>query len=559
MTNADIAKALRQTATLMQIAGENAFKARAYDKAADAVKKAPFDVGPLAQQGQAIELEGVGKSMQNAIQALVERGSFEKLDELKARIPEGVVELSRVPGLGPKKLQQLWEELAIDSLEKLQDAIAHGYLLDVKGFGQKTVEALKQGLEYKMMARGQRRINQGQEVYDALKARLEKLTGVQAVHCTGELRRACPVIAQLGLLVVAEGDIPLQEALNGLDSLQTILELPPHATAGLSGLWEGDFPVQVVLVPPAAAGSLRALLSAPEGPLKDKLKTVTEAHTDEQAHFQAAGLKFIQPELWDAPGALKMAEKGNAPALLQREELTGILHAHSTWSDGGATLEEMARACLAKGYTYLGITDHSQTAAYAGGLRPERVREQWAEIDALNEQLVPEGFRIFKGIESDILQDGSLDYSDELLAGFDFIVASIHGQMRMTEEEATERLIKAVMHPATRILGHPTGRLLLTRPGYPINHEAVLDACAEHKVGVEINASPHRLDLDWTWIAAALERGVPLSVNPDAHSIPGIDDVAWGTKVARKGGLTAEHCLNAWPADKLAAWFARKG
>jgi DNA polymerase (family 10) len=331
-------------------------------------------------------------------------------------------------------------------------------------------------------------------------------------------------------------------------------------TAGddlVTGKTNSDIPFSLHLCEGAEFGRRQFELSA--GP--DFLDAFSESYplpeqaATEEAIFEGAGLPVIAPELREQSWALDLAKGGELPELIEETAIKGVVHAHSTYSDGLHTLREMAEYSKAQGFQYLGITDHSKSAFYANGLQVERLEAQWQEIDQLNVELAP--FKIFKGIESDILNDGSLDYSEEVLAKFDFIIASVHSNLRMDETKATQRLITAIENPYTSMLGHPTGRLLLSREGYPIDHKAVIDACAAHDVAIELNANPYRLDLDWTWIPYALEKGVLISVNPDAHSTHGVHDIHFGIASARKGGLTAAQCVNALDVEGFERWCNR--
>jgi DNA polymerase (family X) len=286
-----------------------------------------------------------------------------------------------------------------------------------------------------------------------------------------------------------------------------------------------------------------------------KTSNLPIAPDSELAIYEAAGMPFVPPELRQDVAEWKWMDNGATPLLIEKD-IRGILHAHSTYSDGSFSLEEMAKYCLNKGWEYLGITDHSQSAFYADGLKESDIRRQHEEIDRLNSQLAP--FRIFKGIESDILTDGRLDYPDEILRSFDFVIASVHSHLKMDEEKATIRLMKAIEHPATTILGHATGRLLLSRPGYPIDTKKIIDACAANGVAIELNANPFRLDIDWTWIPYCMEKGVPVAINPDAHNLAGMHDIRYGVAAARKGGLVAAACLSSLGVSELAHYFKKR-
>jgi DNA polymerase (family X) len=404
-------------------------------------------------------------------------------------------------------------------------ALNENRLLELKGFGLKTQEDLRQKLAF--FQRSRHLFHYAALEGEAL-ALLEKLRAEipgRRVEWTGAIRRRANTVEAIDILIEGEGSGALSET---------------------------SFPVNLHYAPGPVFGS--AWMRTTGGiPFWSELADAHPAAASEEALFAAAGLALVAPELRDNPQAPQWAREGKLPALVEASDLKGLLHAHSTYSDGMQTLRDMALRTRELGYQYLGITDHSQSAFYANGLKPDRVKAQWAEIDVLNAELAP--FRIFKGIESDILNDGRLDYDEELLAGFDFIIASVHSNLRMDEEKATRRLIAAIEHPRTSILGHPTGRLLLSREGYPIDHRKVIDACAANRVAIELNANPHRLDIDWTWIPYAMEKGVSISINPDAHSQQGMLDMHFGLLSARKGGLTADRCLNALSVAEIDNFF----
>ncbi len=551
MTNQHIADVLALTARLMSLAGENEFKARAYEKAADVIEAFEGPLADIAAAGKLPKLEGVGSSIEAAIKEIVTTGELKALANLQEQVPPGIVALSKIRGLGPKKLQVVWKELNIVTPEALLEACKAGKLEKVKGFGGKIQAGIAQGVEFYLASRGQMRIDVAQGIADALLAILQDCKSVQQAAITGEHRRNCEVVRSVDVVTSCEDTSALVSYLRKHDAIKNI----EAKGQMISAKWgSGEYPIKVYSSPPDAfAGTL--FLTSTEGEHAAALRHIATTNpSQEEDIYTNAGLQYVLPELRENQGELELAKKSELPRLLEVGDVKGILHAHSTYSDGLFSLREMALACRERGYHYLGITDHSQMAAYAGGLKPETVYKQHSEIDELNKELAP--FRIFKGIESDILPDGNLDYTDEVLASFDFVIASIHSGLKMDEKTATERLIKAAMNPYTRIMGHLTGRLLIAREGYPVNHAALIEACAEYGVAIEVNASPYRLDLDWRWLRYATERGVRIAICPDSHSKLGIEDVQYGVRVARKGMLTAAQTLNVLSTDDIGRWFA---
>ncbi|MBK7410631.1 MAG: DNA polymerase/3'-5' exonuclease PolX [Saprospirales bacterium] len=525
-TNKEIAKSFQLLGELMELHGENPFKIRSYQNAYLNLRKMDQPLSELSE-AELSALKGVGNAISGKIRELVETGKMQTLERYKAQTPEGLQEILQVPGLGPKKIRLLWKELDIESIGELLYAVNENRLLDLKGFGLKTQEDLRQKLEFFQHTRHLYHYAAAwTEAGKLLETLRNQLPGRQ-IELTGAIRRKNNVVDRIEFLVEGE-------------------------EADASFL-ETSFPVHIHFAPANNFGT--AWVKTTDGSdFWDQLAASNPDQPTEQALFAAAGLPFVEPELRDIPHAIDWARKGAMPQLVEATDLKGLVHAHSTYSDGMHSLREMAIHARSLGYQYLGITDHSQSAFYANGLKPDRVRAQWEEIDALNAELAP--FRIFKGIESDILNDGRLDYESDILDGFDFIIASIHSNLRMDEEKATQRLITAIEDPHTRILGHPTGRLLLSRTGYPIDHKKVIDACAANGVAIELNANPYRLDLDWTWIPYAREKDVLIAINPDAHSKSGMLDMHFGLCAARKGGLTAEGCLNALSAEAFNRFFS---
>jgi DNA polymerase (family 10) len=536
MTNPDIARHFNTLAKLMELHKDNPFKIRSYSSAYNKLRKMDE---PLAGRTEAElqQIEGVGKAIAAKIHELVTTGKMETLEKWKAQTPAGIQEMLTIRGFGPKKVKAVWDGLGVTTVGQLLYAINENRLVELKGFGAKTQETLREKLEFHQRSQGQYLFRTLDRVATPLLEALQRQFPEERFARTSALRRACPTLTHLALLTtLAPATAP---EIAGLENISTKEDQTNATIDGfpvvLHHCQKGNFGSKQFRFT-GASEFLNAFVA--EFPGKDFQGLATEAEV-----FEKAGIDAIPPELREDDRWISAARNGKLPALLETTDIKGVVHSHSTYSDGIHTLRQMAEAARDKGFGYLVISDHSKTAVYADGLSIERVKEQWVEIDALNAELAP--FRIYKSIESDILTDGSLDYPEEILAGFDFVIASIHSGLNMDQEKATERLLKAIANPYTTILGHPTGRLLLSRSGYPIDHERIIDACAEHKVVIELNANPYRLDMDWSWIPYAVKRGVPISINPDAHSMGGIDDIRYGVLAARKGGLTATGCWNA--------------
>lgn len=553
MENKAIAKTFKLYSQLMELFNENPFRTKAMASASFKIDKLPFPAAS-ATIDQLSTQPGIGKSTAERIMSILESGSFPELDNLIAQTPPGVMAMLTIKGLGPKKIRSIWKDLGIESIGELLYACNENRLMEAKGFGLKTQEEIRKSIEFS-------NANQGLFLY----AKVEKIAATllgslvsyfpdQQHTFTGEIRRKCEIIASVDILTTCS----ISEIRSFLEETPAyIVEEYQDTVVQLTDELGVRYRIQSTSEERFAIDLL--LTTGSEIHIKE-LQTIQAnlpTFSSEEAIYKALGLSYIEPELREGSGEVNWAKHGELPKLITYADLKGTLHNHSTYSDGVHSLEQMAMYCKDElGLSYFGICDHSKTAVYASGLPIERVKEQWMEIDRLNDKLAP--FRIFSGIESDILSDGSLDYPDDILAKFDFVVASIHSNLRMDEEKATQRLITAIENPYTTILGHPTGRLLLSRPGYPIDYKKVIDACAANRVVIEINANPLRLDLDWRWQRYALEKGVLLSINPDAHRTEGLTDMQYGVYVARKGGLSPERCLNAFSLEEIEQYFAEK-
>lgn len=541
MTNKQIALAFDELANLMELHEEDPFRIRSYASAYLTLRKLD---SPLAELSDADlkGIKGVGPAIAAKIRELLDSGQMATLEKYRAETPVGVRELLEIGGFGPKKVRQVWQEMGIENPGELWYACNENRLVEYKGFGLKTQEDLKKKLDYFFRSRGKLHLDtalsEALEVCNFIKSKRPSVLA----EPVGDVRRCCPVVEAVEVLVAQEGD--LAQIFEGSE-----YALTQRADGKMVIQKNEGTPVILQQCLPAEWGSklfkhtgAKAFL---EGFVQENPGVDFKGLASESAVFEKANQRFVVPELRENAAILSLTE---SPQLIQDQDLKGVLHVHSTWSDGLHTLREMCEQTRALGYDYIGITDHSQSAFYANGLKPDRVLAQMDEIDQLNAELAP--FRIFKGIESDILNDGSLDYEDALLEKFDFVIASVHSNLRMNIEKATERVLRAIEHPCTTILGHPTGRLLLSREGYPLDWDAIFEACAKHKVSIELNAHPRRLDIDWTLIPRALAHGIKISINPDAHSKDGLLHTRYGVMVARKGGLTTAGCLNALGASE---------
>lgn len=553
MDNKAIARTFKLCGQLMELHNENPFRSKAIASASFKIDKLPFEAAEASLE-KLSEQPGIGKSTAEKIKQIVTTGTFPELDELLAKTPEGILEMLKIKGLGPKKIQVIWNDLAIETVGELYYACNENRLIEAKGFGLKTQEDIKKAIEFSLANQGWFLYAKVEQSAVNILEQLRKLLPNHNVEFTGEYRRKCEVLPHVELITNAD----IQQISDAVVALKYELEVNEQ-TDRVSFKDENTCPF---LVYTSADNSfahdwlIRTGSEAHINLLNTINQTIPTASTEKEI-YQALGMDYIEPELREGLDEVDLAQRQQLPQLIEFSELEGTLHNHSTYSDGVHSLKEMALYCKDNlGLSYFGICDHSKTAVYANGLTIERLEQQWTEIDKLNTELAP--FRIFKGIESDILSDGSLDYSDDILAKFDFVVASVHSNLKMDEEKATARLVKAIENPYTTVLGHPTGRLLLARAGYPLDFKKVIDACAANQVVIEINANPLRLDLDWRWHRYALEKGVILSINPDAHRTEGLLDMHYGIHVARKGGLTKEKCLNAFTLEEISTYFANR-
>lgn len=555
MENKTIAKSLRLLSQLMELHNGNSFKIKSLASAAYTIGKLPFSLSKKSLQ-ELEQISAIGKSTAAKVWELTQTKTIKELEDFYEITPHGVIEIMGIKGLGPKKVLTIWKDMQIEDIGELLYACNENRLIEAKGFGAKTQEEIKKAIEFKMASNGRFLYAQVEEYAEYLMERLKKGLAIDHLSFTGDYRRKCEIIDGLDILVGSQFTSELENSIREIATLEITevkdQKIEAENPSGIKVYFDfckaEDFSVQLAF----QTGTEKHTEE-----LKTRLGGVSIKTSSEEEVYAKAGLQYIEPELREGRNEFALADSGRLPKLIKWEDLKGSLHNHSTWSDGVNTIEQMALFCRDElKLQYLGISDHSKSAFYAKGLYEERVLAQHEEIDALNQKL--NGFKIFKGIESDILFDGSLDYAPEILATFDFVVASIHSVFKMNEEKATSRLITAIENPYTTILGHPSGRLLLSRSGYPVDFKKVIDACAANGVVIEINANPLRLDMDWRWHQYALEKGVMLSINPDAHSNNGFYDMHFGLLAARKGGVSAENCLNTKSLEEITQVFNSK-
>lgn len=542
MDNYAIADNFSLLSKLMDIHGENSFKSKIYAAAAFNIEKLPNQLKDTPRE-KIFSIKGIGESTGKKVIELLETGKLEVLNSLITETPRGVIEMLYIKGLGPKKINTIWKEMEIESLGELLYACNENRLTLYKGFGEKTQANVQAAIEFYFLNQGHFLYAQLEEIFPQVENYLCKLFTHSKVRVTGAYRRQELTIEELEF-IVAEKNNTIKPKFQTAQPPELLEETEDSLLYKLKNglklrLYTGE--VNIIKKQFQTTGS--PLFTDAFEKAYPALSYSGSSENDE-AVFTEAGLPYILPCLRNNSGILEVAKKNKLPKLIQPKDICSIIHSHSNWSDGVNTLEEMAAECIKRGLEYLVISDHSQTAFYANGLKEDRVLAQQQQINQLNSQLAP--FKIFKSIESDILNDGSLDYPEDILKTFDLVIASVHSNLKMTEEKAMKRLLTAIENPYTTILGHMTGRLLLSRNGYPVDHKKIIDACAANHVVIELNAHPRRLDIDWKWINYAIEKAVLLSINPDAHSLEGFDDVKFGVLAAQKGGLTKEQNLSSF-------------
>ncbi|RMD90792.1 MAG: DNA polymerase/3'-5' exonuclease PolX [Calditrichaeota bacterium] len=573
MDKKEVAAILQEIAVLLELKGENPFKSRAYENAARVISGLTKDIHELVETGEIRNIKGIGERIADKITELVKTGRLKYYEDLKASIPPGLVEMTAIPGLGPKKIKKMYEILDIKNIAELEYACKENRLVDLEGFGERTQEKILQGIEFVKKHRERHLYHQAEAAALPLYEAVSRHHKIIRASIAGSLRRKKETIKDIDIVASAEDrdreeimdfyvKLPDVEIITAKGLTKSSVVLKSGINADLRIVTDEQFPYALHHFTGSAEHNtaMRSLAKKMGMKMSEyglfKNETELIPCKDEVEIFAAFGLDYIPPELREDNGEIEAAAEHRIPKLVELNEIKGILHCHSNFSDGANSIEEMALATREMGYQYLGICDHSQSVYYAKGLSPDRVKEQHEIIDELNSRF--SDFKIFKGTECDILGDGSLDYPEDVLASFDFVVISVHSRLNMSEEEANERIIKAMRHPYVTILGHPTGRLLLGRDGYPVNMYKIIDVAAELGVVIELNASPHRLDIDWRYCKYAKDKGVLISINPDAHSVDGLNDIKYGVGIARKGWLEKPNILNTLSLQEIEQFFKQR-
>jgi len=550
-TNATISEQFELLSKLMDIHQENSFKSKSYSSAAFTIDKLPFELETFEKEKIA-SIKGIGESSAKKIIEILETDRLAVLDELINKTPEGVLDMLRIKGLGPKKIATIWHEMGIETIGELLYACNENRLLLYKGFGEKTQKNVADAIEFFMR-------NQGHFLYADVETYVEKVKEILSARFPsnqfligGDFFRQMPTLDELVWIT----DAPLSMVQDFLAEIAFNIE--SNGTDQFIAKGPENLRMLFLYAASASIGQVQFEKSVAPSFLeawKKNFDTQNISSIEPYNWYNTFGINFIPTFQREDPSIIEDAKNTSFDEIISTDQIKGIIHSHSNWSDGSNTIEEMALACIAQGFEYLVISDHSKSAFYANGLNEERIKAQHQYIDELNNKLAP--FKIFKSIESDILNDGALDYSDNLLSTFDMIIASVHSNLKMSEEKAMSRLLTAIENPFTTVLGHPTGRLLLSRKGYPIDHEKIIDACIANNVVIEINAHPRRLDLDWTWIKRAQDKGAILSINADAHHIDGYHDVKYGVLAAQKGGLKKQNNLSSYSLQEIESYLNR--
>jgi len=574
MEKQKIIDALNEIADWLEIKGENSFKCNAYRTAARTLEVFDGDFSKLIEEDKLAELKGIGKSLAEKITTLTKTDTLPLLEELRSIFPNSLLELLKIPGVGPKKVKTVFEKFDIKTVGELEYACNENRLVELPGFGLKTQEKILKGIELYKRSAGRFLVDVVSSSSERLLNSLKNLKEVNSLEVAGSLRRARETVKDIDILVASKKPEPIMKAfvlqpkiaqITNQGETKSSIVLEEGISADLRVVSPQEFPFALNYFTGSKEHNVALRSRAIKMGFKlneyglfkieDDKETLLKCKNEKEI-YKALGLAYIPPELREDRGEIEAAEKNKIPELVSDKDVLGIFHIHTDYSDGIFTLRNAVEIAKSLGLIYIGVSDHSQTAAYANGLKPDKVKQQWEEIDKLNEEIGD--FKIFKGIESDILVNGALDYDENLLSGFDFVIGSVHSHFNMKEKEMTDRIIRALENPYITMLGHPTGRLLLARDGYPVDMDAIIETSAKNNVILEINANPYRLDLDWRYCRKAIEKGIILSINPDTHRREGFEHTKYGVGVARKGWCEKHHILNTRTADEVLNIFKKK-
>lgn len=536
MTNREIAKYFNLIAKLMELHQENPFRIRTYQNAYNTIRQVNSDLLDMTID-DLVEVNGIGKSIAGKIQELKVKGTISSLEKLLEKTPPGILDLMKLKGLGPKKIRLIWKELGVESLGELEYSIKENHLTLLKGFGVKTQNNLIQQITFLNSVKGNHLIHKaekvGYELLDLLKNNFKE----ELFKITGDLRRKMPFVSGIELLTT----IGFEEITKKIES---------EFELNQEKIFFQNISIKFIKAKRNSFGTELFLTTGPE-----KFTSLFENNqvNSEIDIFKKSNIPVIAPVFRDNENILKDVSKFDEDKFIKLENIKGVIHNHSVWSDGANEIIDLAEHYKKLGYTYMVMSDHSKAAFYANGVREDQIEFYLEDILKSNEKI--DDFMIFSGIESDILMDGSLDYADPILDKFDVVISSIHSVLRMDKDKATNRLVNAIKNPYTRILGHMTGRILLAREEYPLDYDKVFKACVENDVVIELNANPHRLDIDWTLISQVQDMGIKISINPDAHRKEEVENMKYGVMMAQKGGLLTENCLNAKDVNDFEKWM----
>ena len=568
--NKTIGAILQEIALLLELKGENPFKIKAYANAARSIETLEEDLKSIIQASRLKEIKGIGETISKQITEMVNTGRSPFHEELKGSIPSGLFEMLKIPGLGPKKIRVLFDALDIKTIGELEYACLENRLITLQGFGQRTQEKILQGIQQIRKYQGRYRYGEVIGIAQEMRRKLLTHSKIDRADLAGSVRRKMEVVRNINLVLTSPSP---REALTAFSKFPEVEVVQfKDKTNGRYSLLSGvEVDLQVLPEPAFSSGLYYFTGSLSHWSAMGQRATTLGIELtkdglyrngkripckEERDLFDAMGLDFIPPELRENQGEIVAAEAHQLPRLVEDKDIRGIFHVHSVFSDGTNSIKGIAEAAKRMGFSYLGLSDHSASARYAGGLDRERLRRQWEEVDRANDEI--DGFHIFKGTESDILPDGSLDYDETILKQFDFVIASVHTHFNLAQEEMTQRVIKALRNPYTTILGHPTGRLLLAREPYAIDMIPVIDEAARSGVVIELNAHPYRLDIDWRLCKYAREKGCKIAINPDAHEEEGLKDTYFGVGVARKGWLEPGDILNTMSCEEIREYLEKR-